>query len=351
MIRRLPALFVLACVLALAMTAVCCAQGAPRQITLDTIRAAQHTPEQQAEIQAWAKYWCDMLQRDEASAEQVELARRELMRPLTAVVMPSPTFRGAYSGMVAPQLEPLFKNPGQPHATINAAIVLGEIASRRTLEVLIEHADVRNEPRRETRLQAAMNIEKALKKYGNDQNVIPSRDVGNIVRGVRNSAMREEDALVLRHLILALYAVGTPEARDALRDVVQEVISKIEKHEGISPLIDVYYVIASIHLVDFPRMGPAEAREVALANAPLLGRMLTVFADKWEAGHADDATMRRCGGPIRSTEALLKLYLVTSNVRAPETALRQHWEAPNRELFVNQVNQWLEPLRQPPFSR
>lgn len=352
MLRRSHALRILVCLLVLAVEASCHGQS-PSSLGLGITSAVELNDEQRRLVTAYAEYWTAQLTSADSDAEEVEQARQELMRPLRAVGRPSPAFRFEYSTVVVPALEPLLKNDSRPHATLNAAIVLGELASRSALNALIEQSDINRQPDRELRIQASMNVAKALIRFGNDSNVLQPRDLGPLLRGLRRAAENEEDGIVLRHLLRGLQAVNTAEAQGFTIAALESVAEKIEAHEGgVSPLIRPFYeAINRFRATYVTDLSPTEKTEVGRSIGPIIADFFSIVASLWEVGHASEEMRTRAAGPLRTCESFAKLVVVNEGGNPPNTTLRQLWEDGNKEEFSRQVNEWLEVLRRPPFGR
>lgn len=347
---RIPA--VLALLVTQAVVSRCLAQSQPLPLDPSITRVIELTEDQLRRMSQYAEYWCHQLTASESTTEQVETARRELMRPLTAVVQPSPVFRFEYGSIIVPVLELLIESDGNPHNSSNATVVLGELATRRSLELLIRHADSRNETRREIRILSAMNAAKTLSKFGNDLNVLKPRDLGVAWRGLRNASQREDDPFVMRHLLGGILSIDSQDARDALIEALAVIVDKIQQHDnGVSPLIEpVYIAIAELRNVLI--VNRAEAARIGPELGPVLGKFLVHFNEKWDVIHADPTLVADTKGPISASEGLLKIIVGSLGIAPPGTTLRQNWVEPERKQeFSDEISQWSVLLRKPPFGR
>lgn len=328
------------------------AQSQPPSLSQAITGASELSEIQIVRVSQYAEYWCNQLKASESTTAQVEIARRELMRPLISGGRPTPAFRFKYGSLIVPEMEPIIEADGNPHNAFNATVVLGELATRRSLELLIRHADSRNETRREIRIPSAMNAAKTLSKFGNDVNVFKPRDLGVALRGLRNAAQREDDPIVLRHLLEGILSIDSPDSRDAMILALRVIMDNIQQYDGgLSPLIEpVYIAIADLRNVLIVNRG--EAARIGPVLGPELGKFLQYMNEKWDFIHADPTLVEDTKGPISACEGLLKIIVGALNIAPTGTKLRQNWVDPTgKQEFSDEVGQWSTLLRKPRFGR
>ena len=209
------------------------AQAPIQTLGIDIITERSSLSEaQKKRVEVFTSYWCSQLTSDDTTTAQAEAARKKLLDPLKSA---STVFRFEYSAQILPKLTPLITGVGDPHTASNAFLVLGELASRRSIDLMVHHSDSRYEERLYIRILASQNCEKTLVYFSNALN---PREIASAVRSLRNAAQREENPIVLGHQLAGIQAIQTPEAMDALIQALEKVVEKILTHnQGTNPLI------------------------------------------------------------------------------------------------------------------
>lgn len=335
----------------LVFTDGCLAQGAPPALSSSLIRKASLSEDEKSQVRDVTRYWSSRMTSGQSTPTQIETARDELLRPIRSAITPSAAFRFEYSAMIIESLSGLLDTDQNPHATINALIVFGELGSRNAINLLVHHADSTHESRVDIRIKASMNCKKLL-AYKSEG--LKPRDIGVAMRGLRRAATRETDPIALRHQLLAILSIDTPDARDAAVVALDSVVDKITAYEdGKSPLIETFYVVVyELRTSVINLRGPRKI-ELGQSLAPCLVKFLTAASAQWDSAHQTEEDVQRYAKPIRISEAILKILInATPNISPPNTSLRTNWEDHSKKKeFIRQVNLWDSLLREPPFSR
>lgn len=324
------------------------AQAPIQPLGIDIINARSLTEAQKKRVEVFTRYWCRELTSADTMPEKVEAAREELLKPLNSVAGPSPVFRFEYSGQILPRLTPLITSDGSPHSASNAFLVLGELASRRSIDLMVRHSDSRYEKRLYIRILASQNCEKTLVYFSN---ALKPREIGSAVRGLRNAAQREENPTVLGHQLGGIQAIQTPEAMDALIDALKKVVEKIQAHDqGINPHIKPFSKTVKIFRNNFISLPRAEKERIGKTLGPVLGKCLSAAADNWDTAHEDSQFAEQYSKPLRVCESLLKMILPELGITAPNTDLQNLWDQGEKSRFTEDVVEWKRILDRSPFS-
>ncbi len=323
------------------------AQAPIQTLGIDIITARSLSNAQKKRVEEFTSYWCSQLTSAGTATDQAEAARKKLLEPLNA---PSPVFRLEYSGQILPKITPLITNDGSPHSASNAFLVLGGLASRRSIDLLIRHSDSRNEERLYIRILASQNCEKTLVYFSNALN---PREIHSAVRSLRNAAQREDNPIVLGHQLRGMQAIQTPEALDALIAALEKVVEKIQApHQGINPLIKPFSEsIAILRNQDFRSLPRLEKERIGKKLGHVLGKYLSAAADNWDAAHEDPQFTEQYSSLLRVCESVLKMIMrVHDNITDPNTDLQNLWDKGAKPSFTEDVEKWKRILGRPPFS-
>lgn len=307
------------------------------------------TNTQKNQIKSFTSYWCGQLTSTDTTILQVQTAREELLKPLNAVAGPSAVFRFEYSGQIMSRLTPLISGDGSPHTISNAFLIVGELATRRSVDLLIRHSDSRHEKRLYIRILASQNCEKTLAYFSD---TLKPREIGLAVRGLRNAAQREDNPTVLSHQLGGIHAIQTPDAMDALMDALEKVVEKIQApHEGVNPFIKPFSEsIKILRNQDFRSLPKAEKERISKTLGPVLGKYLSAAANNWDAAHADTKFTKQYSSPLRVCESLLKMILPELRIPIPNTDLQNLWDRGEKAGFTEDVKIWNRILDRSQFS-
>lgn len=322
------------------------AQAPIQTLRIDIVTARTLSEAQKMRVEEYTRYWCRQLTSADSMPEQAEAARKKLLDPLKSA---SAVFRFEYSGQILPKLTPLITGDGNPHTASNAFLVLGELASRRSIDLLIRHSDSRYEERLYIRILASQNCEKTLIYFSN---ALKPREIASAVRGLRNAAQREENPTVLGHQLGGIQAIQTPEAMEALIEALEKVVEKIQAHDqGKNLLIKPFSeTVKILRNQDFRSLPKAEKKRISKTLGPVLGKYLSATADNWDAAHEEPQFTEQYSSPLRVCESLLKMILQELGIPAPNTDLQNLWDRGEKARFTEDVNKWNLILGRSPFS-
>ena len=328
----------------------CLAQGAPPVPDRNIRNAQTLNDDANQKIKTYAEYWAAQMSSEQSDPAKIEIARVSLTQPLRTGSS-SATFRFEYSALVLKSLKGLLEEDQNPHATLNALIVFGELGSRNALNLLVEHSDVSKETRVDIRIKSSMNCLKLLTYNTKD---LKPREIGSAMRLLRNAATRETNPIALRHQLLAILIVETPEAREAVVIALENVVDKIAAHaDGTSPLIEPFYVAVAELRTRVINLRSPQKTELGQSLGPCLIKFLVTASNQWDNTHQTETDVTCYAKPIRVSEAILKIMInATPNITPPTTSLRTNWEDNDKKQeFIQQVNEWDSLFRHPPFSR
>lgn len=311
------------------------AQAPIQTLGIDIIDARSLSEAQKKRVEVFTSYWCSQLTSAETTGK-VEAARKELLKPLNSVAGPSPVFRFEYSGQILPRLTPLITGDGSPHTASNAFLVLGELASRRSIELMIRHSDSRHEKRLYIRILASQNCEKTLTYFSD---TLKPREIGSAVRGLRNAAQREDNPTVLSHQLGGIQAIQTPDAMEALLDALEKVVEKIQApHEGVNPLIKPFSEAVNEMRQDFITLPRAEKERISRKLSLVLGAYFSAAMSNWDAAHVDSKFTKQYSSPLRLCESLM--FMLELRISAPNTDLQNLWDQGAKARFTEDVRKW-----------
>ena len=337
-----------ACLVTLAVVAEGLAQAPPRPLSRGIISATSDLSDQQLkQVRNWADYWCSRLDSDDPAA--VKNAREEVLRPLKSLTRVSDQFRFAYSKVALPHLKNAIASD-HPHAAVNAMIVLSLLGSDRALQLLLEHCDQQNEPRRYVRQRAAAGA-KAMLNPDRPFNLTPAA-VKNAVRGLRDAAQNESDWLILRHQFEAMAEVDDPGARGHLVKALGVVVERVALVNGEpSTLIEAVHSAVYRLRNRFLELPLDEQRQLGRKLAPVLDGVCEVARIHWEMAQDDPAAKRTYGGAIRICEEFLRF--IDSQIRAdqsaPRTQLKRHWDDRNKPRYEVDKERWSKIIQAAPY--
>ena len=120
------------------------------------------------EIRAYAQFWGEAI--DSEKAAEIDEAREKLGDPLRAVRV-GDVFRFAYADAVVKHLDTVV-NEGSPHAATNAMWILSLLGTPSSLEIMLAHASIEDEPDFGIRLTAAIGFPLAV-----DQDALPNMEI------------------------------------------------------------------------------------------------------------------------------------------------------------------------------
>ncbi len=314
----------------------------PRPLSRDIISATVDlSPQQLAQVKNRADYWCSRLDSDDPEA--VQNAREEVLRPLKSLMRASDLFRFEYSKVALPHLRTAIAGD-HPHAAVNAMIVLPLLGSDRALQLLLEHCDQKNEPRRYVRQRAAAGA-KAMLRPDPPFNLRQAA-VRNAVQELRDAAGNEPDWLILRHQFEAMAEVDDPKARNHLVDALEAVVERVALVNGepSASIEAVYSAVYRLRNSFVTGLNLDEQQELGRKLAPVLDRVCEVARIHWNVAQDDPAAKKTYGGAIRVCEEFLKIIhqQMRADGSAPRTQLKRYWDDRNKPRFELDKRRWSE---------
>ncbi len=344
---------------AFVLAAACCAQNPPASLGDLVTKVALSQPEVER-INAYVKFYADMLNNPSSTPSEVEKARNELIREFVQATVRnmSPNFRGTFSSAAAPGMETALKGK-DIHRAINAAVILAHLGTDKASNVLVANADLQNQPQWQVRLQSA-NGERMLLMSG----ALDGRKTIAAARSLREAAVREDNGLVLRHQLGALAAADaaglTPADQSTVRTLQAEALASVSKKMvAANDVVDGSNVVALASIVVVLRdrfatqFTPQERKSIGETLGPALGALLDWARAHWDAARADQSITRDMGILVAACEGLLQRIdpVVASNVRpAPSSDMNGAWKAGDKAKFETGVKAWQDVLTKAPYK-
>ena len=331
---------------ALLCAASALAQAPPRPPGNDLINATtQLDAQQEKQLADFVTYHVARLAGQDP--KQVSESRNALIQPLRTT--PSVVFLFHYSKTLVPALEQVIDKPDQPgqsnaFAVTNAMLVLQSLKSKRALEAVGRRI---SDPRVHVRIVAGAALEILLSPSARTVAEIQERDVEQAVTKIQQAIAAEENGVVMLHLFRALAIIDTPEARtahvEAMKAVAARLAGQQTNHAGIMDAMRA----AALHWRDqYPTLPPGEQRAIAPILAPTMGSICDVARAHWDDAHNDARAKDTYGGTVQLCEAVLKLIAASG---APQTALRQWWDQPDKPKYEADLKLWMDLLSKPPY--
>ena len=188
------------------------------------------------DIREYAAFWGRQLHEAPAPAG-VDEARAKLGDPLRAVRV-GEVFRFEYSDAVVVHLDKTVRD-GSPHAAVNALQLLALLGTPASLEVIVAHASIEQEPDFGIRLWAAIGFPTAVR-----QNALPNNEINMALRDFGEAAASEALAavnmgqddktrwLLLRRQFEAISSIKSRTSREVQVKVIKAVTEAMDKRQG-----------------------------------------------------------------------------------------------------------------------
>ena len=337
------------------------AQAPPQPLSIAILTATKLTPEQEKTVQEYVDYWSGPFTSAGSTPEDVENARKYLLRPFTdAGVRASADFRHIYSKHLLPKLDEAIKAE-RLHTAINAIIILSQLGHDRALTALLIQNSKEEQPKWQLRLQSAYGCKTLL-----ESGLVPRKAV-DAATDIKNFMRTEDNPLVMRHQFAAIDAANhkslPPDERKAVRETLIEalasVVDRVEKdntNPHPSPLLEsansAIPLLRARFLEDLQQQ-PAEQADLGVKVAPILGRMLSIAAALWDGSQQVPESKQFLSSMIGTAEGFLATIdnKLRSEDQTPKTRLRDAWDDGKKETFTAELNQWLALLKQDPYVR
>ncbi len=347
--RRLSPL-IICLLLALGATQMCRAQNPPQPLPMGMVGAAELTPQQLEQITVYVKFFGERLNSASEPAE-VESARAALIAPLNqpnAARLVSPVFRLEYSKAATPEMQRAFGG-ADLHRAVNALLVLSQLGESRAADAVLQQA----EPAKpwQVRLQAASALRVLLQGGALDPKRSPQ-----VAKRVRDAAAREDNGLVLAHLLAAIDAASEtvqPEFKEQVRgflvDAMVSIADRLAQHNGFAgPTVDAFVKELDRFHLRFRRLPGPEQASLGKRLAPALGKVLAHILTNWDAAQADQAKVERLVGACETFLQFINISL--KGAAAPEINLRNEWSNGDKAKFEAGVTAWQDLLNKPPYT-
>ncbi|TVQ51680.1 MAG: hypothetical protein EA377_11950 [Phycisphaerales bacterium] len=302
-------------------------------------------------LERYAEHWANELA--SGQSDRMNRARRELLDQLRAPGVRR-IFLDEYARAVVPQMQRLIERDpqmdGSQFIAINAIQIIGMLQSEMAVRPLLEYANPEREDRSAIRLWA-VNGFRLVVESGN----VTDRRTDGFVRDLHRLAERETDWMVLMRHFQAMAVVQTEVARERQVELLSRVVSRIEEDEsGPSELMRV--VSQSLLLLReqyiSPTISASEQTTLGRSLGPVLGRILAVADQHWDAAKANESSREQYGSAIRIAEILLRA--VDSRVRSGSSvdeAIEQAWSSNNQSQYRSGVSRWQSVLSRSPYSQ
>lgn len=337
------------------------AQNPPAPLGTDLTTVAQLSQPQIDQVTVFVQFWSGRLNDSSLAPDDVEAARKELVRPFNqpnAARLITPDFRGTYSRTVVPEMEKALRG-SDIYRSINAALVLGQVGTDKSANLLLVHCDLQNQPAFQVRMTAA-NAMRILLQGG----TLEPRKVSDASRRLRDAATRETDGLVLRHLFAALNAADAStlpadersKVRAALNDALADAARRLASSKdlaGSGPVVIAVAAAVGKLRERITEYSTENQREMGEKLLPALGQLLGWVSDQWDSAHADATLNSQMRVLVAASEGLMQF--IDPQVRGqsqirPNSDLRTAWTSGDKARFQTDVQAWRDVLSKPPYQ-
>ena len=314
------------------------------------------TERDRGDIHQYAEFWGRQL--DETAPSDVDEARGKLGDPLRAVRV-GEVFRFEYSDAVVDHLAKVVKD-GSPHAAVNALQILALLGTPASLEVILAHSSIEQEPDFGIRLWVAIGFPTAVR-----QNALPNNEINKALRNLGEAAANEARAviekqdddktrwLLLRRQFEAISSVKSQTSREVQVKVIMAVTEAMDDRQGPSDLMQATYPALLLIRNEYIDLPPADQEVMGKSLAPVLCDLCTVAAAHWDRAQKDDIARESYGGAVHVSENLLKMIdaRVRPNQTGPRTELGPAWRNDKKGQFANDHDKWRTLLLGPPYYK
>ncbi len=308
------------------------------------------------DIRLYADFWGRHLLAD--APADVDEARGKLGEPLRAVRV-GEVFRFEYSNAVVLHLDKVVRD-GSPHAAVNAMQVLAVLGTPSSLEVILAHSSIEQEPDLGIRLWAAIGFPTAVR-----QNALPNNEINKALRDLGEAAASEARAainkrdddttrwLLLRRQFEAISFVKSQTSREVQVKVLKAVTDAMDNRHGPSDLMQALYRALLLLQIEYLRLPAADQEILGKSLAPVLCDLCTVAAAHWDNAQSDETARKSYGGAVHVSETLLKM--IDTRVRpdkvGPRTELGPAWRDGRKRQFTSDHDKWRTLLQGPPYNK
>ncbi|MBT8485880.1 MAG: hypothetical protein HKO59_05270 [Phycisphaerales bacterium] len=307
------------------------------------------SPDDRNRIEDFASGWTDRLAAETTPPEEIRRVRGKLLEPVRSPGV-SGVFRDQYSRALVPKLETIAAG-ADAHRAVNALIVTSGLGSERALDLLLDHASVRDEPARFRRLAAARGCS-VLFSRGPLDDINANRILG-AARRLQEAAREETDAVTLRHQLQAILAAAEelppPNAAGQANirtffiralDGVADAVGNSATERPVDRLAAVYPVLNALRAY-FLELGSAEQRTFGRQLGPVLQKMLDATDTRWDDIQSRPRPDNQPGNFIELAERFLStIDAIVRGGRPPSTQLRAAWQSKNRDQYRADLQAW-----------
>ncbi len=314
------------------------------------------TERDRSEIRQYADFWGRQL--GEATPADVDEARGKLGDPLRAVRV-GEVFRFEYSDAVVAHMDKVVSD-GSPHAAVNAIQILALLGTPASLEVLLAHISIEQEPDFGIRLWAAIGFPTAVR-----QNALPNNEINKALRDLGEAAANEARAavkkrehdetrwLLLRRQFEAISSVKSQTSREVQVKVIRAVTEAMDTRQGPSDLMQATYRALLLMRNEYLDLSATDQEMMGKSLAPVLCDLCTVAAAHWDNAQKDEIAREAYGGAVHISENLLKMIdaRVRPDQAGPRTELGPAWRNARKDQFNNDHDKWRTLLLGPPYNK
>jgi hypothetical protein len=314
------------------------------------------TERDRGDIRQYAEFWGRQL--NETAPSDVDEARGKLGDPLRAVRV-GEVFRFEYSDAVVDHLAKVVKD-GSPHAAVNALQILALLGTPASLDVILAHSSIEQEPDFGIRLWVAIGFPTAVR-----QNALPNNEINKALRDLGEAAASEARAavnkrdddktrwLLLRRQFEAISSVKSQTSREVQVKVLRAVTEAMDTRQGPSDLMQATYRALLLMRNEYLDLPAADQERMGKSLAPVLCDLCTVAAAHWDNAQKDKTARESYGGAVHISENLLKMIdaRVRPNQTGPRTELGPAWRNARKDQFTNDHDKWRTLLLGPPYYK
>jgi len=314
------------------------------------------TERDRGDIREYAEFWGRRLQ--QSAPADVDEARGKLGDPLRAVRI-GEVFRFEYSDAVVIHLDKVVRD-GSPHAAVNAIQILALLGTPASLEVILAHLSIEQEPDFGIRLWAAIGFPIAVR-----QNALPNNEINKALRDLGAAAASEARAainaggddktrwLLLRRQFEAISSVKSRTSREVQVKVIKAVTEAMDDRQGPCDLMQATYRALLLIRNEYLDLPAADQAMMGKSLAPVLCDLCTVAAAHWDGAQKDETARASYGGAVHISERLL--ILIDARVRPNQARLRTElgpaWRNGEKGRFNNDHDKWRMLLVSPPYNK
>jgi hypothetical protein len=243
---------------------------------------------------------------------------------------------------------------------VNALQILALLGTPASLDVILAHSSIEQEPDLGIRLWAAIGFPTAVR-----QNALPNNEINKALRDLGEAAASEARAavnkrdddktrwLLLRRQFEAISSVKSQTSREVQVKVLRAVTEAMDNRQGPSDLMQATYRALLLMRNEYLDLPAADQERMGKSLAPVLCDLCTVAAAHWDNAQKDKTARESYGGAVHISENLLKMIdaRVRPNQTGPRTELGPAWRNARKDQFTNDHDKWRTLLLGPPYYK